>query len=452
MINNNFKKVLIKFGLWLGMGFATMIIGISNAFADQVNVGTITNKTQVLLNIYNYGSPITLNAGSVNNAGQIEEIYIVIDNQEILANYTYMLELYTPNAKLSNVNSALVTTGSQSCQIIGLYGMNGEYPKVYFKCLNAISSSSSFTVTLYNNLGATSGITSANNFSWSYTYLRYWTDDNDIDLAPVIANQNQNTQNIINNQNQNTQDIIDSNKICNYIDKSSIIENNKYLNSVGSIVSASGNWGITDFIKLSNSSTIENLVSYSQASTTYYCFYNVNKTLISCSANSTLSENTLVSIPTNSSYVRFSIYSDLNKPTFNICQNGNQALDDSINNLNDSLNNSDVDDNGIASAFEDFDDYLDDNSTITQLITLPITLYTAILNNLNGSCSPFNLGELYGEDLILPCINVSQYLGSSLWSMIDIIISGFAIFAISKKMIKVFNNFSSLREGDVIDD
>lgn len=135
-----------------------------------------------------------------------------------------------------------------------------------------------------------------------------------------------------------------------------------------------------------------------------------------------------------------------------ICKNKIDETNESINNLDSTLKSDDIDDDNISSAFEDFNDFLDDNSTITQLITLPITLYTAILNNVNGTCSPFNLGSLFGEDLILPCINISQYLGSSLWTMIDIIISGFAVYGISKKMIKIFNNFSSLREGDVIDD
>ena len=149
------------------------------------------------------------------------------------------------------------------------------------------------------------------------------------------------------------------------------------------------------------------------------------------------------------------IIENQNQNTQNIINNNNQNTQNIIDNNTENTQkiiDDTVDDNSISSAFESFNDYLDDNSTITQLITLPITLYTAILNNLNGSCSPFNLGKLYGEDLILPCINISQYLGNSLWTMIDIIISGFAIYAISKKMIKIFNNFSSLREGDVIDD
>lgn len=131
---------------------------------------------------------------------------------------------------------------------------------------------------------------------------------------------------------------------------------------------------------------------------------------------------------------------------------GQEDIKDSVNNVDDTLKDDNIDNNNVSSTFEEFNSFLDDNSTITQLITLPITLYSSILNNVGGSCQPFNLGSLYGEDLILPCVNIGNYLGSILWGMIDLIISGFAVYFISKKLIKVFNNFSSMKDGDVIDD
>lgn len=124
----------------------------------------------------------------------------------------------------------------------------------------------------------------------------------------------------------------------------------------------------------------------------------------------------------------------------------NEKLDD----LNQNITNNNV--NGVENAFESFEGFITDNSTITQLITMPITLYSSILNGIQSTCQPFILGDLFGTSLTIPCVNIGNYLGSTLWSMIDVIISGFAIFAISKKLIKIFNNFSSMKEGDVIND
>lgn len=127
-----------------------------------------------------------------------------------------------------------------------------------------------------------------------------------------------------------------------------------------------------------------------------------------------------------------------------------ENIESSLGDLNQNITNDKVD--GVESTFEGFEGFVAENSTITQLITMPITLYSSILNGMQSTCQPFVLGNLFGTNLTIPCINIGNYLGTALWTMIDIIISGFAIFAISKKLIKIFNNFSSMKEGDVIDD
>lgn len=127
-----------------------------------------------------------------------------------------------------------------------------------------------------------------------------------------------------------------------------------------------------------------------------------------------------------------------------------QQTNENLEDIKDAIKNDNV--NGVENAFESFEGFIAENSTITQLITMPITLYSSILNGMQATCQPFVLGNLLGTNLTIPCINIGNYLGNVLWSMIDIIISGFAIYSISKKLIKIFNNFSSMKEGDVIDD
>lgn len=130
-------------------------------------------------------------------------------------------------------------------------------------------------------------------------------------------------------------------------------------------------------------------------------------------------------------------------------ENENQNHNETISTI---TNDTTYDSNETSNIFEEFEDYLPDEGIVTQLVTLPISLYTNILNSVNGTCSPFSLGSLLGTNLTLPCINVANYLGAQLWSVIDILMSGFFILTIVRKFIKVFESMSSMKEGDVLGD
>lgn len=134
----------------------------------------------------------------------------------------------------------------------------------------------------------------------------------------------------------------------------------------------------------------------------------------------------------------------------NIIQNNFNETNNNINNINDTLNDDTID--SPSDMLEDFEDLLPSNGVITQLLALPITWYQKILNSLSGTCQSFNLGSLYGTNLIMPCIELSDYLGSTLVNTIDLMITGFFILHIARKMIKAFENFTSMKEGDVIND
>lgn len=100
------------------------------------------------------------------------------------------------------------------------------------------------------------------------------------------------------------------------------------------------------------------------------------------------------------------------------------------------------------SQYSSLSDNNANNGVINQLITMPITLAQSYLNGFNSSCTPFRLGTLYGEELILPCINPQNYLGA-MWSVIDVIISGIFIFVFGKKLVKIFNDVTNLKENQV---
>lgn len=118
-----------------------------------------------------------------------------------------------------------------------------------------------------------------------------------------------------------------------------------------------------------------------------------------------------------------------------------------ITDINNTLKDSSIDSpNSTTSSWGNMNA---SNGTITNLLTLPIQLLQAYVNGMNSTCSSFNLGNLFGTDIILPCINVGSLIGSTLWGIIDVLFSGFMIFGIAKKLIKIFNDFTNMKSNQV---
>ena len=111
-----------------------------------------------------------------------------------------------------------------------------------------------------------------------------------------------------------------------------------------------------------------------------------------------------------------------------------QNINNSIKDTNDTLKDSSIDSNNTTTSTSSWNSKNASNGTITNLLTLPIQLIQGYVNGMNSSCTPFNLGNL---------------IGSSLWSVIDVLFSGFMIFGISKKLIKIFNDFTNMKSNQV---
>lgn len=89
------------------------------------------------------------------------------------------------------------------------------------------------------------------------------------------------------------------------------------------------------------------------------------------------------------------------------------------------------------------DDY---GTGISGLVLMPGNMLTSIINSAD-TCTGYSLGSLYGHELRFPCIDPVDYLGSTLWNLIDILISGVIIYNISKRFIKIFENFTNFRDS-----
>lgn len=246
-----------------------------------------------------------------------------------------------------------------------------------------------------------------NNDAFSTAYIMYpaarisasvfVSNESNTGNQDIINNQNDNTQNIINNQNENTEKEIESQTVCKLIDKSYIKESGLALSASGGTFST-GNaqtsaYGISDFISIKDVKKIV-LLNNDSSLSNRICFYNdnyySNATFISCldTNNANLGELT---IPSNATFVRVTINKELNKPTYNFCYNGNQAINDQLENITDPTITP-----GLGENY--FDNFDDGGNPLQDILMFPITLLQASTT----SCSPITLPVL-NQNVIIPC-------------------------------------------------
>lgn len=249
--------------------------------------------------------------------------------------------------------------------------------------------------------------------------------------------------------------ITENDKVCKTqrVNKYSNIEQNGCsLNAAGTTIcsTSTAHYSLTKFY---NIGTDTEILAFRNMQNNYSAFYDSSGSLISTFKGTTSSTSGVsITIPNNAKYVRFSVGNNYNYDyySFKTCGKSGEMTTSSIDDINNTLTNDNVD--NPSSSIEDMQSLLPSNGTITSLIALPINLYTKVLNSINGTCSSFNLGSLYGTNLIMPCIDISSYLGNTIWTTIDLILSGVFVLVIARKMIKAFNSFTFMKEGDVIND
>ena len=127
----------------------------------------------------------------------------------------------------------------------------------------------------------------------------------------------------------------------------------------------------------------------------------------------------------------------------------NQQLHNDNQQINQSINNSSYSDVGadVQSLEEQIGADFTTNTPISDLITMPFTLLNAYSNGISSSCSSFNLGSLYGTDIIFPCIYPQNYLGSSLWGVIDLLFCIFLVYNIAMLVVHIYDSITSLDSG-----
>lgn len=128
-----------------------------------------------------------------------------------------------------------------------------------------------------------------------------------------------------------------------------------------------------------------------------------------------------------------------------------------VSEIKDAIKDDSIDNNAVntnTQGWEQQGSYIPTGSSggsLTDLLTIPLKLIQGVVNGLGSSCVPFSLGTLFDTPLVLPCIDIPSIIGQPLWVTIDILMSGFMIYTIAKKFIRIFNDFTNLKSNQVND-
>lgn len=264
------------------------------------------------------------------------------------------------------------------------------------------------------------------------------SSDNTEEILDGITNA---TDAITDTIQESYENLVKSQEVCSSINLTTSDFNlSGYFNSSGNIINIDNpSQKHTSKIKVYPGNSFVFTKNYS-TSVMHYCFYNSSQSLVSCQVYD--SNSISITIPNNVYYIALSgnvTSGNINSFVGNSCQNGNQAISDSI--LDDT-----IDDFIGSQQLDEIGGQLSTDTPITDLLALPITLIRAIITGINGTCSSFNLGALWGVGLTIPCINPELYLGSNLWNLIDLLFCGFMIFNIAQLMIHDFDSLSNAED------
>lgn len=138
---------------------------------------------------------------------------------------------------------------------------------------------------------------------------------------------------------------------------------------------------------------------------------------------------------------------EINQNTQTIISQNNQ-----INNNITNVNNNITDETGVSN--NDISDFLEDLPLISfgpvsTLIQIPIRLITDAVSIFGSNvCSgPLNLGTLYGTAITLPCINIRNYVGNTIYNTFDLIFAVFILYNTFMMIVHFVESWTTLKDG-----
>lgn len=133
-----------------------------------------------------------------------------------------------------------------------------------------------------------------------------------------------------------------------------------------------------------------------------------------------------------------------NQQIINGQSQGNQKLEDIFNSITD---DTPISDEELDGFFDGIGANFATDTPISDLILMPFTLLEAYSNGISSSCSNFSLGSLFGTELVMPCVDLESIVGSTLWSLIDTLISIFMFYNIAMLCVSIFESITSLDDS-----
>lgn len=126
--------------------------------------------------------------------------------------------------------------------------------------------------------------------------------------------------------------------------------------------------------------------------------------------------------------------------------NQNQTIINNQNETNNILNDSSIPSDSDSKINGIIQSTQSQNANISDLVNFIPNTLRVIINGFNNNCTGgYSLGSLYGTELVIPCINPVDYLGSFLWGVIDSILCLCYLIPLSKFLINKYNDLTSMK-------
>ena len=99
----------------------------------------------------------------------------------------------------------------------------------------------------------------------------------------------------------------------------------------------------------------------------------------------------------------------------------------------------------IFNMFNNIKNEVNFGGPISNLIVAPVNVLETILQATTNTCVPYDMGTINGHRIVLDCIEPDDYLGSTLWTTIDILISFCLSYSIMKWLSSLYYGFVMLQ-------